>query len=125
MQRVLAQRRGIAGGIILVVTAPIALAVAVSGIMRCQHLWDSSRPTDGDFTTCTVMWQSGCKIVGTGITRGHLQTVLRGSLGTVLSACCVVVRGEANPILISVLLSARHVGTADSSNLAKEGFSVI
>lgn len=61
-----------------------------------QHLLDRSMPTDGVFTTCTAMWKSGCRIVGTEITRAHLMTVQRGNLGAVIIAFCVVVRGSSD-----------------------------
>ena len=78
MRRVLAQQRDIAGVTTLVSTAPIAMAAAVSGIISRRHRWDHLVPTDGVFTICTAMCGSGCKIVGTGITRGHLLMGLHG-----------------------------------------------
>ena len=82
------------GATTLVATVPIVMAVAVSGIIGRRYRWDHLEPTDGVFTICMAMYKSGFRTVGTAITGEHLMTVLRGSLGTVLSGCCVVVRGS-------------------------------
>ena len=47
--------------------------------------------------TCTAMCGSGYKTAIIVAIRAHLVTVLRGNLGTVLIACCVVVRGITFP----------------------------
>ena len=64
---------------------------AVGGMTGCRHRLDRSAPTDGDFTTCTAMCGSGCKIVG--VMRARRQMVLLGCLETALCAYCVVVGG--------------------------------
>ena len=86
MRRVLVQRRCITGRATLVVTAPIVQVAAVGGIIGRRHRWDRLEPMTGVFMTCMVMYMSGCKIVGTTITKEHLQMVLRGSLGNATSA---------------------------------------
>ncbi len=69
------------------------MSAAVSGMVRRQHLWDRLEPIDGVYMTCTAMCGSGYKTAIMVAIGTHLLTGLRGNLGIVLIACCVVVRG--------------------------------